>query len=289
MIAKIVTWYNYLHMYPDGYVKNGIDLTDVVFYVGKGQKARIDEHEKEARTDCECNKCEVIREIWLDGYPVKKRIVFETLVESDALKNEKSLIALHASEYLTNIVHNKLTFQPRKKSDTHRLSVEGLSKQEANILRSLEAKSDHYEVAGIQHIRGRVYTVTMKGEHYKAVVLSSSYLYYELQYHIARQKPEMIICHAHDTVVPIPVVSMKTGKIMQKYELPEEVTDIEEQRFTKTGCRVLLGMYLSGVRYAQDLVKTLPDTTKARYLQKAKDLSHRRRGRPVDTQKQNRA
>jgi hypothetical protein len=62
--------------------------------------------------------------------------------------------------------------------------------------------------------------------------------------------------------------------------------DVKSQRFGKTGSRVLLGMYISGVKYAQELVNGLRPTTKARYLQKAKDLSRRKRGRPVDTQKQ---
>lgn len=100
MVAKIkapTTWYNYLYMFPD----------ETVFYVGKGQKGRIDEHEKEAQTGCLCEKCKAIRIIWKCGHPVRKRIVFETLVEDEAIENEKKLIVQYDSEYLTNIVHNQ--------------------------------------------------------------------------------------------------------------------------------------------------------------------------------------
>jgi hypothetical protein len=159
--------------------------------------------------------------------------------------------------------------------------------KEADILRMFEARADNYSVTNISHVRGRAYFIIMDGKHYNAVVLFNSFQYYELKYHIARQKPTLIICYQHNTVVPIPVLSLKAGRHAKPYEKPEEITDVAEQRFTKTGCRVLLGMYISGVRYAQDLIKEMKSpTTKARYLQKARDLSTRTRGRPVDTQKQ---
>jgi hypothetical protein len=159
--------------------------------------------------------------------------------------------------------------------------------REVDILRMFEARADNYAVKDISHIRGRAYSLTMEGKHYNAVVLFSSFQYYELRYHLARQKPNLVVCYQHNTVVPIPVLSLKAGRHAKEYELPEDITDIEAQRFTKTGCRVLLGMYISGVRRAQDIIKDLESpTTKARYLQKAKDLSRRKRGRPVDTQKQ---
>jgi hypothetical protein len=159
--------------------------------------------------------------------------------------------------------------------------------KEIDILRMFEARADNYGVTSISHVRGRAYFIIMEGKHYNAVVLFNSFQYYELKYHIAKQKPTLIICYQHNTVVPIPVLSLKTGRHAEPYDQPEEITDVAEQRFTKVGCRVLLGMYISGVIYAQDLIKSLKSpTTKARYLQKAKDLSTRKRGRPVDTQKQ---
>jgi hypothetical protein len=149
-----------------------------------------------------------------------------------------------------------------------------------------EARADNYVVKDISHIRGRAYSLTMDGQHYNAVVLYSSFDYYELRYHLAKVKPDLIICFHHNTVVPIPVLSLKAGRFAKEHELPEEIKDIREQRVTKVGSRVLLGMYLSGIRLAQDIIKDLKPTTKARYLQKAKDLSRRKRGRPVDTQQQ---
>src|SRR5581483_4894621 len=114
------TWYNYTYAYPDGYIEDGIDLTDIVFYVGKGTKGRIDQHEKEAQKGCDCQKCQVIRRIWEKGFPVKKRIVFETLVESDALTREMELIAKHSGKHLTNIIgiRNRFPNIIQKKQNT---------------------------------------------------------------------------------------------------------------------------------------------------------------------------
>jgi hypothetical protein len=159
--------------------------------------------------------------------------------------------------------------------------------RETEVLRMFLARAENYEVKNIKHTRGRAYLVEMGGKTHNAVVLLNSFQYYELQYHIAKVKPSLIICYRHDTVLPIEVLSMRASRIAKAYELPEEIEDLEEQRHNKTGARVLLGMYISGLRRAQDIIhdKDFPKSTRNRYLQRAKELGRRRPGRPVDTQK----
>ena len=48
-------------------------LTDEVFYVGKGTKARMDMHEWETRKGVQSTKCEKIRSIWASGGHIIKR------------------------------------------------------------------------------------------------------------------------------------------------------------------------------------------------------------------------
>lgn len=152
---------------------------------------------------------------------------------------------------------------------------------ELDVIRALIARSDNYTVTDVKHVRGRLYSVTMDGTHYNAVVLVHSFDYYELRYHILQHKPNFIVCYEHDTVVPIPVLSTRAGNLAKAYELPESITDIEKQRTTRTGARVLLGMYISGVRLAQKLVNELSATSRKRYRQRAEELGRRRPGRPV--------
>jgi hypothetical protein len=156
--------------------------------------------------------------------------------------------------------------------------------KESDVLRMFLARADNYNVTAITHTRGRAYSVVMGGKTYNAVLLLHSFQYYELQYHIARHKPDLVICYMHDSVLPIPVLSMRVGNLAEPYDLPEDIEDVKSQRFSRTGSRVLLGMYVSGLRQAQEIIKDLKPTTRKRYLQKAKELGKRKRGRPVDTQ-----
>jgi hypothetical protein len=153
--------------------------------------------------------------------------------------------------------------------------------EEIDVFRMLLARADNYGVSNVRLLRGRLYAVTMNEESYTAVVLPHSFAYYEKRYHISRTRPTLIVCYVHDTVVPIPVLSMRAGNFAKAYELPTEIEDIETQRWSKTGTQVLLGMYISGVRLAQTIVKELPVSTLNRYLQKIKALGRRKKGRPV--------
>ena len=152
---------------------------------------------------------------------------------------------------------------------------------ETDVLRMFLARTDNYAVTHITPVHGRMYDVTMNEEHYRAVVLSHSFAYYELRYHLARVKPTLVICFVHDSVLPIAVLSLRAGNFAKPYELPFEIEDIELQRASKRGARVLLGMYLSGMKAAQIIVNELPQSTKNRYLRKVQQLGRRKRGRPV--------
>ncbi|GCE04782.1 hypothetical protein [Dictyobacter aurantiacus] len=153
---------------------------------------------------------------------------------------------------------------------------------EKDILRLFLARRENYAVTSLAHLKGRVYTLVMNGEHYKAVMLQNSFQFYEKRYHVARDVPSLVICYEHNTVLPVAVLSLRAGNYAQPYELPAEISDVEAQRFSKTGSQVLLGMYMCGVKSAQTLINThLPPTTRQRYLTRAKALGKRTRGKPV--------
>lgn len=74
-----------------------------VFYVGKGCKDRVHEHEPEARKGHKCHKCNRIRKIWASGKGIEKNIVFETDDEILAFRYEVQLIAKYGLKNLTNV------------------------------------------------------------------------------------------------------------------------------------------------------------------------------------------
>lgn len=153
--------------------------------------------------------------------------------------------------------------------------------REIDVFRMFVARTDNYAVSSITFLHGRMYQITMAGEDYTVVVLLSSFEYYEKRYHIARRRPTLVICFEHNTVLPVKVLSMRAGNLAEPYELPQEITSIESQRYSKLGSQVLLGMYISGMKIAQTIINDLPDTTRKRYLRKVEALGKRKRGRPV--------
>jgi hypothetical protein len=153
---------------------------------------------------------------------------------------------------------------------------------ELDVFRLLLARRDNYGISEIAHISGRAYSLVMHGKKYNAVVLPNSFAFYEKRYHIAKQVPDLVICFAHDTVLAIPCLSMKTGTFAESYDLPVHIKDVEKQRHrSKVGSQVLLGMYLCGMVEAQVLVNKFKPTTRKRYVERATELGRRRPGRPV--------
>lgn len=84
--------YVYTLAYPDG----------TVFYIGKGQGNRIHAHEIEARKGKLSRKCDVIREIWLNGGEVVKEVVKDHMTDNEAALLESKTLQEYERENLTN-------------------------------------------------------------------------------------------------------------------------------------------------------------------------------------------
>jgi LEM3-like protein len=72
------------------------------FYVGKGARRRIYDHEIEARRGHVCHKCNIIRKIWNQGGQVQRYTIFTTTNEQEAFDYECEIIALYGRSNLTN-------------------------------------------------------------------------------------------------------------------------------------------------------------------------------------------
>ena len=114
-------YYTYELSYPQGFIDDdGTDLSNVVFYVGKGSVLptgiqRIDIHEAlVARSDdgFEKAKEKTIQRIWSKGMSVQKRITFESDSHQDVSQRESELINEHWGPYITNIVRPRPGLAP---------------------------------------------------------------------------------------------------------------------------------------------------------------------------------
>lgn len=87
------------------YVYELIDpRSNLVFYVGKGKGNRLEQHFKEAISGKQSPKCQVIREIWGDGYEPIRHIVQHFTDEMQAYEFEAQRIELYGLANLTNQV-----------------------------------------------------------------------------------------------------------------------------------------------------------------------------------------
>jgi hypothetical protein len=103
-------WYNYELRYPDEPEVFGW-MAGTTFYVGKGTKDRLLEHEKETRRLLKTNpmkmkhKHKVILSIWDAGYDVVQVVVHRTDDEQEAYEVEAELIRAYGLERLTNATY----------------------------------------------------------------------------------------------------------------------------------------------------------------------------------------
>lgn len=74
-----------------------------IFYIGKGMRNRVFDHDNEARRGCGCHKCNVIRKVWREGGEIQRYILLTTDNEQEAFTYEKEMIAMHGRENLTNL------------------------------------------------------------------------------------------------------------------------------------------------------------------------------------------
>lgn len=87
------------------YVYELFDPRDnAVFYVGKGTRSRIDQHEREARAGRISRKCERIRLIESLGLSVGKRKIATFDNEQEAFDHEADVIDQYGLACLTNVI-----------------------------------------------------------------------------------------------------------------------------------------------------------------------------------------
>ena len=129
------------------YVYELIDpRTGLVFYVGKGCRDRIDQHEVEARKGRQSRKCAQIRDIEASGFTVGKRRTAHFTCEQAAYDAEAELITFYGLANLTNVIPGGFGKATGHTLYDDRLVVRGY----AQILNRTRGKPFKFLVLGIQ-------------------------------------------------------------------------------------------------------------------------------------------
>lgn len=127
------------------YVYELIDPRDgKVFYVGKGCRGRIDQHEQEARKGRQSRKCDVIRAIEASGLTLTKRKVTHYGNEQDAYDAEADLVEFYGLANLTNVVSGGGSGRSEPTVYADRQSVNGI----AHIMRMTGGRPPKVTVLG---------------------------------------------------------------------------------------------------------------------------------------------
>ncbi len=131
--------------------------------------------------------------------------------------------------------------------------------------------------------RGTGFVATYAGQTARGLVLARSSDFWQYRLHLARSPLDLVVCYRHDTVLPITVVEIETGKHYTPHEYPNQFTSYEDayQARTQAGRLTIVGGLLCGVQRAYDLVAALPESTRRKYENSAHDFQKRRRGRQL--------
>jgi hypothetical protein len=106
------------------YVYELIDPRDLtVFYVGKGQGARMHCHERDAKRGMVGPKCDLIREIWRSGLTIGKQVIERFVSEVEAFAFERQRIASYGLDNLTNRIPGFIPAAERAKQSQWTLDL----------------------------------------------------------------------------------------------------------------------------------------------------------------------
>jgi hypothetical protein len=131
--------------------------------------------------------------------------------------------------------------------------------------------------------RGTGFVATYAGQPARGLVLVRSSDFWHYRLHLTRFPLDLIVCYRHDTVLPVTVVEIETGKHYKPHDYPHQFTSYEDayKARSQAGRLTIVGGLLCGVQRAYDLVATLPESTRRKYEHSAHAFQKRRRGRQL--------
>jgi hypothetical protein len=112
-----------------------------------------------------------------------------------------------------------------------------------------------------------------------AIVLVNSWDFYEYRLNRGRQRLDLLICQHHNAVVPLPVISLDTGKEYTPGAVPE-IGRAGAKRRNREEVLLLVSKLLLGVEGIEQELAQLPARTRQRYIQRCKQYLAPRQGRP---------
>ena len=156
-----------------------------------------------------------------------------------------------------------------------------LSRERTDTLFQLHAKRQGLKIRELVRLGDFTYHIRMmvedkKGneheETFKALVLTSSWDYWEYRLSFSAPAVSLIICSKHDSCLPVRVLEVgNTGYNFAPRELPEDAPVPGGTR-TKRTARFFLGALLSGEQQAFNALKNMHPSSQKRYRYRMEQL-----------------
>ena len=112
-----------------------------------------------------------------------------------------------------------------------------------------------------------------------ALVLASTWDYYEYRLNRGKHRIDLLIVQHHNAVVPLPVISLDTGKEYTPGAVPE-IRRANAKRPNREETLLLVSKLLLGLDGVEQELGRMPARTRQRYLQRCKTYLQPRPGRP---------
>jgi hypothetical protein len=201
--------YVYTLSYPAGFIADdGTDLSDVVFYVGKGTilqngTQRVDAHEGEARSTVQDRylfnkrKIAAIQAVWRRGLNIQKNVIAEFDSNNEATEYESLWIREYAGPYLTNRADN-----PFYLSD---------GQEEIKEPKPLRVATDPREERKKQYLRLRYFIEELRYQPPQDEMLVFSRLVAEFEEEVNRERNS---CHIHLAMKSDVCTNMAVHKVL---------------------------------------------------------------------------
>jgi hypothetical protein len=118
-----------------------------------------------------------------------------------------------------------------------------------------------------------------RGKELTALVLFSSWDYYEYRINRGKKRVDLLIVQHHNAVVPLPLICLESGKEYRPGVEPE-ATRPNAKRPNTDEVRVLVSKLILGVDGIDEQLQKMPPRTRQRYLQRCSTYKQPRIGRP---------
>ena len=124
------------------------------------------------------------------------------------------------------------------------------------------------------------YIVRDGSREYTAIILPTSFDFYEFRLNVGKQRVDMLIVSRHNAVVPVAVVSLADVTLYEPLASPILPERDQSKKNTQEDARLLLSKLILEFESAKEELAGMTDRSRRRYEARKREYLKKRIGRP---------